>query len=95
MKKYYLYLLTNKHRNVLYTGVTNDLIYRVYVHKNKLCKGFTQKYNVDKVVYYEVYEDIGVAIAREKQIKGWARKKKNNLINGFNPSWKDLYNELH
>lgn len=72
----YVYLLANKHNNVLYTGVTNDLIRRVYEHKNKLVTGFTQKYNVDRLVYYEVCSGILVAIEREKQIKGWSRKKR-------------------
>lgn len=81
----YVYLLTNKHNNVLYTGVTNNLIRRIYEHKNKLVKGFTQKYNVDRLVYYEVCSGIIVAIEREKQIKGWSRKKKNDLINALNP----------
>ena len=90
----YIYLLTNKHNNVLYTGVTNDLIRRVYEHKNKLVTGFTQKYNVDRLVYYEVCSSIIVAIEREKQIKGWSRKKKNNVINDLNPEWNDLYPSL-
>ncbi|MCE3044675.1 GIY-YIG nuclease family protein [Legionella sp. 16cNR16C] len=90
----YVYLLTNKHNNVLYTGVTNNLIRRVYEHKNKLVKGFTQKYNVDRLVYYEVCSGIIVAIEREKQIKGWSRKKKNDLINALNPGWDDLYSSL-
>lgn len=81
----YVYLLTNKHHNVLYTGVTNDLIRRIYEHKNKLVKGFTQKYNVDHLVYYEVCENIIVTIERKKQIKTWSRKKKNDLINTLNP----------
>lgn len=90
----YIYLLTNKHNNVLYTGVTNDLIRRVYEHKNKLVAGFTQKYNVDRLVYYEVCGSIVVAIEREKQIKGWSRKKKQDLINTLNPEWEDLYRSL-
>ncbi|HEV2614818.1 MAG TPA: GIY-YIG nuclease family protein [Gammaproteobacteria bacterium] len=90
----YVYLLTNKHLNVLYTGITNDLIRRVYEHKNKLQKGFTQKYNVDRLVYYEAFSDIYEAIKREKQIKGWSRKKKDDLIHTLNPAWKDLYDEL-
>jgi putative endonuclease len=93
-KEYYIYLLTNKHGNVLYTGVTNDLIRRIYEHKNKLQKGFTQKYNVDRLVYYEMYSDITDAIAREKQIKGWSRKKKNELVEQLNPKWKDLYEDI-
>lgn len=90
----YVYLLTNKHNNVLYTGVTNDLIRRVYEHKSKLVAGFTQKYNVDRLVYYEVCESIVAAIEREKQIKGWTRKKKQDLINALNPEWNDLYRSL-
>jgi len=93
-KEYYIYLLANKHTNVLYTGVTNDLMRRIYEHKNKLQKGFTEKYNVDRLVYYEVYDDIANAITREKQIKGWTRKKKNELISQLNPKWKDLYEEI-
>lgn len=93
-KASYVYLLTNKHNNVLYTGVTNDLIRRVYEHKNKLVAGFTQKYNVDRLVYYEVCGSIVVAIEREKQIKGWSPKKKQDLINTLNPKWDDLYRSL-
>ncbi|WP_409365635.1 GIY-YIG nuclease family protein [Fluoribacter gormanii] len=74
-KESYIYLLANKHNNVLYTGVTNDLIRRVYEHKNKLVAGFTKKCNVDRLVYYEACGSIIVAIEREKQIKGWSRKK--------------------
>ena len=91
---YYIYFLTNKHFNVLYTGVTNDLTRRIYEHKNKLQKGFTKKYNVNCLVYYETYDSIIDAIMREKQIKGWSRKKKDELINQFNPEWKDLYGEI-
>ena len=93
-KEYYIYLLTNKHNNVLYTGVTNDLIRRIYEHKNKLNKGFTKKYNADHLVYYELYIDIAHAIAREKQIKGWSRKKKNEMVSQFNSQWNDLYEEI-
>lgn len=90
----YIYLLANKHNNVLYTGVTNDLIRRVYEHKNKLVAGFTKKYNVDRLVYYEVCGSIITAIEREKLIKGWSRKKKQDLINVLNPEWTDLYRTL-
>jgi len=90
----YVYLLANKHNNVLYTDVTNDLIRRVYEHKNKLVAGFTQKYNVDRLVYYEVCSGIVMAIEREKQIKGWSRKKKQDLINTLNPEWDDLYRSI-
>ena len=93
-KEYYIYLLTNRYKNVVYAGVTNDLVRRVYEHKNKLQKGFTEKYNVDCLVYYEMYADIDLAIAREKKIKGWSRKKKNELIDQLNPEWKDLYEEI-
>jgi putative endonuclease len=86
--------MTNKSNTVLYTGVTNDLIRRVFEHKNKLVEGFTKKYNVDKLVFCEVYEDINSAIAREKQIKGGSRKKKIQLIENINKSWNDLYEGL-
>ena len=87
---YYVYLLTNKSNTVLYTGVTNDLQRRIYEHKNKLIDGFTKRYNVDKLVYFEYTTDVNIAIAREKQIKGWTRKKKNDLIEAINPTWEDL-----
>ena len=78
--QYYVYILSNHHKNVIYTGVTNDLVRRVYEHKNHLDKGsFTSKYNVENLVYYEVTTDIDSAIAREKQIKGWSRNKKPKL----------------
>jgi putative endonuclease len=93
-KESYVYLLANKHNNVLYSGVTNDLMRRIDEHKRKLVAGFTQKYNVDRLVYYEVCSDIVTAIEREKQIKGWSRKKKNDLVNTLNPSWDDLYTSL-
>ncbi|MFB0510235.1 MAG: GIY-YIG nuclease family protein [bacterium] len=93
-KQYFLYIMTNKSNNVLYTGVTNDLQKRVYEHKAKLFSGFTKKYNVNKLVYYEVFKDIYNAISREKQIKAGLRQKKINLINNLNPKWNDLYNEL-
>jgi putative endonuclease len=86
--------MTNKYCSVLYTGVTNDLIRRVYEHKNKVQKGFTKKYKVDRLVYYEQFSYILDAIAREKQIKSWSRESKNKLVNTINPSWNDLYNEL-
>ena len=78
----------------LYPGVTNDLKRRVYEHKNKLVEGFTRKYNINKLVYYEIYEDIHEAIAREKQIKGGSRAKKISLIEEMNHDWKDLYDEI-
>ncbi|MGE0638575.1 MAG: GIY-YIG nuclease family protein, partial [Bacteroidia bacterium] len=88
---YYIYILTNKNHTVLYTGVTNDLARRCHEHKNKLVKGFTEKYNVENLVYYEVYDFIDLAINREKQIKGYSRAKKEALINKRNPEWRDLY----
>ena len=93
--QYYVYMLTNSHRNVLYTGVTNDLVRRVYEHKHHLDKGsFTDRYNVECLVYYEVTEDAYSAIEREKQIKGWNRKRKEKLIAGKNPNWMDLYDSI-
>jgi len=89
-KQYYIYILANKYNKVLYTGVTNDLEKRVYEHKNKLVKGFTSRYNVDKLVYFEITENIESAITREKQIKGLLRKKKILLIELVNPEWRDL-----
>ena len=93
-KQYYIYIMTNKNNTVLYTGVTNDLKRRIYEHKEKLVRGFSYKYNIDKVVYYEITENIEAAIEREKRIKGGSRQKKINLINSINPEWKDIYNEL-
>ena len=93
-KQYFIYILTNKYNNVLYTGVTNDLRRRVYEHKMKLVKGFTQKYNVDKLVYYEDCNDINSAITREKQIKGGSRQKKIDHITSMNSEWNDLYEEI-
>ena len=93
-KRYCVYIMTNKANRVLYTGVTNDLKRRVYQHKEKLVKGFTEKYNVNKLVYYESFGDIGNAILREKQIKGGSRAKKLELVNRMNPDWHDLFYEL-
>ena len=92
--QYYIYILSNKNNTVLYTGVTNNLIRRVQEHKNKLCDGFTKKYNVDKLVYYEVCTDSLIAIAREKQIKAGSRKKKVILIESMNVGWVDLYSSI-
>jgi len=86
--------MTNNRNTVLYVGVTNDLIRRVYEHKEKLADGFTRKYNITKLVYYEVFEDIENAILREKQIKAGSRQKKVQLINSINREWHDLYDEL-
>jgi len=93
-KQYFVYILMNKRNTVLYIGITSNLIKRVWEHKNKLVKGFTEKYNVDKLVYYEIFNDPENAIAREKKIKGWLRKKKLALIKKKNPEFKDLYNSL-
>ncbi len=89
---YYIYILTNKTNSVVYIGVTNDLVRRCHEHKMKLIKGFTEKYNVDKLVYYEVFDDINLAIAREKQLKGYSRAKKDLLIDKANPERVELYN---
>jgi putative endonuclease len=96
MKTYggYVYLMTNKHDTVIYTGVTDNLRKRVYQHKKGFGSGFTRKYNVIKLVYYETFDRIEDAIAREKQIKGGSRRKKIALITSINPSFKDLYPEL-
>ena len=93
-KQYYVHIMTNKNNTVLYTGVTNDLKRRAYQHKEKLIGGFTKKYNINKLVYYEVFEDAYYAISREKQLKGGSRQKKVGLINSINKEWKDLYDEL-
>jgi putative endonuclease len=91
---YYVYILTNASHKVLYTGITNDLERRCYEHKHKLVKGFTQKYNVNKLIYYEIFEDVNLAISREKQIKGYSRAKKVALIDKLNKNWDGLhYNE--
>ena len=91
--RYFVYLLTNKRHTVLYTGVTNNLHQRVQQHKEKQMRGFTSRYNVDQLVYFEEYDRVNDAIAREKQIKAGSRQKKLDLINEFNPDWKDLADE--
>lgn len=91
--QYYVYIMTNKHNTVLYTGVTNDLWRRVSEHKQKLFSGFTGRYNVDKLVYFELFEDISAAIAREKQIKAGSRRKKMDLVQRMNPEWSELFEE--
>ena len=88
---YYVYILTNTHHTVLYTGVTNDLERRCFEHRHKIIKGFTQKYNVDKLIYFEQVDSIDLAIDREKQIKGYSRAKKKALVDRFNKEWKELY----
>ena len=90
----YVYLMTNKRDTVIYTGVTSDLRKRVYEHREGLAEGFTKKYNVKKLVYYEIADDIESAIAREKQIKAGSRKKKIDLVKSMNPAFKDLYPDL-
>jgi putative endonuclease len=89
MAEYYVYLM-GSYRGTLYTGVTNDLMRRVYEHQNKLVDGFTKKYNTSKLLYYEATTDVESAITREKQIKGWVRRKKVGLIESVNPYWEDL-----
>ncbi len=90
MNNYFIYILTNELNNVIYTGITNDITRRIFEHKNKLVKGFTSRYNIDKLVYYEETSSINSALEREKQIKGWLKKKKITLIESNNPLWKDL-----
>ena len=93
--QYYVYILTNKNHTVLYTGVTRDLVRRVYEHKNHADKNsFTAKYKVDKLVYFEETIDVRAAIEREKQIKSWSRSRKTDLIFNMNPHWVDLYNQI-
>lgn len=87
---YYVYMMSSWNNKVLYTGVTNNLEHRVYEHKNKLVQGFTAKYNINKLVYYDYTNDVNSAISMEKKIKGWSRQKKNELIESKNPQWIDL-----
>jgi putative endonuclease len=94
MKTYYVYILASKRNGTLYIGVTNDLIRRIYEHKDNLVPGFTDKYGVHKLVYYERVDDIQSAIEREKQLEKWSRRWKLQLIESANPYWKDLYDEL-
>jgi putative endonuclease len=91
---YYVYIMASEFNTVLYIGVTNNLIKRVYEHKSKLVEGFTSKYNITKLVYYEITEDIKSAIEREKKLKKWSRIRKAELVNSVNKEWRDLYNEL-
>ena len=93
MKYYYIYILASE-SGTLYTGVTSNLVKKVHEHKNDLVKGFTQKYQCHKLVYYEVFDNIEYAILREKQIKNWKRDKKESLIKTLNPRWRDLYGEV-
>ena len=93
MKNYYIYIMTNKSKT-LYIGITNNLSHRVYEHKQKLAKGFTEKYNIGQLVYYEITTDVKSALTREKQLKRWRREKKIGLIKSLNPGWKDLSIEM-
>jgi len=93
LHQYYVYILTNANHTVLYTGVTNDLVRRVFEHKKKIIQGFTSKYNVEHLIYFELFDFIDLAIKREKQIKGYSRVKKLALINSINPGWIDLYSK--
>lgn len=93
-KKGYVYLMTNRNDTVIYTGVTSDLKKRVYEHREKITRGFTSRYQVGKLVYFEMFESVIDAITREKQIKGGSRKKKEDLIKAQNPDFRDLYDEL-
>ncbi len=87
---YYVYILSSNNNSTIYIGVTNNLTRRIYEHKNHTIKGFTKKYNVNKLVYFEETNDINSAIEREKQLKSWSRERKNTLINSINPDWNDL-----
>ncbi|MCD4731860.1 MAG: GIY-YIG nuclease family protein [Bacteroidales bacterium] len=87
---YFVYIMTNWSNKVIYIGVTNDLRRRIYEHKQKIIKGFTQKYNVNKLIYFETFQDVRLAIAREKEVKKWRREKKNKLVKLKNPEWRDL-----
>ena len=93
VKTYYVYIMTNRSKT-LYVGITSELVRRVYEHKLKLLEGFTKKYNITKLVYFENTTDVMAAISREKQIKGWLRRKKIVLIESVNPSWKELSEDI-
>lgn len=93
MKEYYVYILTNK-SGTLYIGVTGNLQKRIWEHKNKVVEGFTKKYNIDKLIYFEQTENVMSALEREKQLKKWKRQKKEDLIIRINPRWEDLYNQI-
>jgi putative endonuclease len=94
MKRFYVYILASKQNGTLYTGVTSDLVKRIYEHKNNLVDGFTEKYNVHKLVWYEIHETAETAIIKEKQIKKWKREWKLKLIEEHNPEWRDLYESI-
>ena len=94
MTQYYIYILASKKNGTLYIGMTNNLVKRIYEHKNKLIEGFTSKYNVNNLVYFEITNNANSAIHREKKLKGWKRKWKIDLIEKSNPNWEDLYKEI-
>ena len=94
-REYYVYILGNVSRSVLYVGFTGNLGARIWVHRNDMVEGFTKKYQVHDLLYFEIFEDSENGILREKQLKGWSRKKKEDLITKFNPGQVDLYNEIH
>ena len=94
MNSYYVYIVASRQNGTLYIGVTNNLVRRVYEHKNDLVEGFTKKYGVHRLVYYEQYQDITLAVQREKQMKKWNRQWKINRIQEQNPDWKDLYDAI-
>ena len=93
-RQYYVYMMTNPRNTVIYTGVTDNLKRRLFEHREKLMDGFTRRYRITRLVYYEVFEDVENAIRREKQVKGGSRRKKVLLIDSMNPEWRDLYEEL-
>ena len=94
MPDYFVYIMTNEHNSTIYIGITNDLKRRIYEHKEKLIKSFTERYNINKLVYYEIFDTPAQAIAREKQLKDGPRHKKISLIKKINPKFIDLYNSL-
>ncbi len=93
-RQFFVYIMTNRSNRALYTGITNNLIRRVHEHRNNIFEGFTKKYNVHKLVYFEAFDDPDNAIRREKQLKAGSRKKKTDLIDAFNPDWEDLTDKL-
>ncbi len=94
MKRAYIYILASQRNGTLYVGITNNIVCRIFEHKNGSIDGFTKKYKVTRLVYYEIYDDLQAAIAREKELKGWLRKRKIELIEQQNPNWIDLYEDL-
>ena len=93
-RSYFVYIMTNRTRTVLYTGVTTDLKRRVWQHREKIFEGFTSRYQVERLVYYEMFDDVNSAIAREKQLKAGSRQKKIDLVNALNAEWRDLFDDL-